>query len=143
MINAGVDGPGAVYAADINSDGHLDVIVASANEYSISWFQNDGSGATWTETVLATEVGDARSVQAVDMDGDDDLDVLAAVDTDQTVMWYKNIDGSGASWMPVTITTDMVSPRSAVAIDMDRDVGPLPIQLHPRPPPPPLFVWFG
>ena len=42
-IFTGADGAKTAYAIDLNSDGHVDVLSASANDDAIRWYQNDGA----------------------------------------------------------------------------------------------------
>ncbi|KAH8073178.1 hypothetical protein JL721_3161 [Aureococcus anophagefferens] len=61
--------------ADVDGDGALDVVVASADENAIYWLRQDAQ-LPWVRSVAAPP---ARAVVAVDVDGDGDLDVAAAL----------------------------------------------------------------
>lgn len=100
--------PGYIYdvhATDMDNDGDLDVLGASAASGEITWWENDGSGAGWFEYTLITGYTGAQRVHSADIDGDGDMDVLAAaqhssIDTIQgDFSWWEN-DGTNvvANW---------------------------------------------
>jgi hypothetical protein len=113
-----------VVAADVDRDGDLDVLSASATDNKIAWHENahvSGDGSVWTPHTIALDAVNARSVFAADLDADGDIDALAASATDNEVAWYENVDGDGASWSGHSISTEAGSPRSAFAADFDGD----------------------
>ena len=69
------------------------------------------------------EADGARSVYSVDLDGDGDNDVLftSVSATGDKVAWYENIDGLGTFDTLRIISTDVDTPESIFAIDMDGD----------------------
>ena len=50
--------------------GDIDVVSASSGDYTIAWYANDGSGASWSKTVIATAVQGLKWVFCIDLDGD-------------------------------------------------------------------------
>jgi hypothetical protein len=73
--------------ADIDGDGDLDVLVATASNGSThsaynAIYINDGGGELWkaTEGDFVTEEMSSTDLEVVDIDGDSDLDVLVAND---------------------------------------------------------------
>ena len=90
VITTEANGATAVYAADLDSDGDLDVLSASRGDNKIAWYENEGSGRFASRRVIYAEVNGARSVYAADLDGDGDLDVLSASSNDDKIAWYEN-----------------------------------------------------
>jgi len=76
----------------------------------------------WTDHVIATAAGAARSVFAADVDGDGDSDVLSASEADDKIAWYEN-DGtpSVGAWTEHAISTSADGARLVVAADVDGD----------------------
>ena len=131
-ISTTADGAGSVFAADLDSDGDLDVLSASGADDKIAWYENadaDSDGepdASWTARPITALADGAISVFAADVDGDGDPDVLSASELDDKVAWYENADTNSdgvpdASWTARTITTGADRARSVYAADVDGD----------------------
>jgi hypothetical protein len=95
-----------VFAADVDSDGDLDVLSATSGDDKIAWYENDGSG-NFSEHTINTAADRAYSVFAADVDGDDDLDVLSASRNDDKIPWYNNLGND-----PV-VSHQIVTPTQA------------------------------
>jgi hypothetical protein len=80
-ISTTADGATSVFAADVDSDGDMDVLSASVNDDKIAWYENDGS-QNFTPHTISTTADGAQSVFAADVDGDGDMDVLSASSSD-------------------------------------------------------------
>ena len=113
-----VIGSASVYAADVDSDGDIDVLSSTWGDDTIAWYENDGSRNFSTHTI-APAVSGPMSVYAVDVDGDQDMDVLSASLGDDKIAWYEN-DGS-QSFSSHTITTKADGAGSVYAVDVDND----------------------
>jgi len=108
----------SVFAADVDSDGDMDVLSASRIDDLIAWYENDGS-QNFTLHTVSTAADSARSVFAADVDGDGDIDVLSASSLDDKIAWYEN-DGN-QSFTPHTISTAADGATSVFAADVDGD----------------------
>jgi hypothetical protein len=89
------------FAADVDSDGDMDLLIASQFDDTITWYENDGS-QNFTPHTISTAADGAQSVFAADVDGD--IDVLSASANDDTITWYENL-GNGTA----TLSIDDVS----------------------------------
>src|SRR5262245_53197934 len=56
-----------------------------------------------------------------DIDGDADVDLLVAAPAEGRLLLLRNVDGTGATWSPVTVSTASPDLRDTVAGDIDRD----------------------
>ena len=114
--------PSAVYTGDMDNDGDMDIVVASYNDDTISWYENDGaSDPSWSYESIATSADGAYDVFVVDMDNDGDLDILSAARIDDTIALYTNDGASDPSWSATDITTSADGATSVFAADMDND----------------------
>ncbi len=120
VITADALGVRSIYVADLDADGDLDALSASAEDDKIAWYQNDGAGNFSAQRAITTEADGAESVYAADLDGDGDLDVLSASVEDDKIAWYQN-DGTGGFSEPRTLSTAADGATSVYAADLDAD----------------------
>ncbi|MBN2180494.1 MAG: MFS transporter [Sedimentisphaerales bacterium] len=120
IITSEVNGVRSVYAADIDADGDLDALSASAEDDKIAWYQNDGFGNFSAQKVITTEAEGAESVYAADIDADGDPDILSASAEDDKIAWYQN-DGFGSFSDQKLITTEADGAAFVFAADLDAD----------------------
>ncbi len=107
-----------VFSADMDNDGDLDVLSASAGDDKIAWYENrDGLGDFGPQRVVATNREDASSVFSVDLDGDGDNDILAASAGDRRVVWYENDDNPQQH----LISDDARGAQCVYSADLDGD----------------------
>jgi len=114
VISSTATGARAVYAADINKDGNVDILSASWGPTNgpnpgmpFAWYENAYQGAPpgnfGPQNIIALH-SSPISVVAADLDQDGDLDVVSASYGDNTIAWYEN-GGNGSSWTERVITT--------------------------------------
>lgn len=115
-------GATCVFAADLDGDGDLDAISASANDDKIAWYENtDGQGNFGTAQNITTNAIGAYSVYAIDLDGDGDFDVLSASYGDDKIAWYENTDSQGSFGAQQVISTNADGATSVYSVDLDGD----------------------
>ena len=116
------DGANSVYAADIDGDGDMDVLSASAGDDKIAWYENtDGNGTFGSQQIITVAANIARSVYAIDIDCDGDIDVLSASQDDNKIAWYENTDGNGTFGPQQVITLLAGWAQSVYSTDLDGD----------------------
>jgi hypothetical protein len=121
VVPSSLSGLRAVFAADVNGDGHVDILSASSDG-KIVWYDNfSGTGTLWTPHTITTGAPGARSVFAADIDSDGNLDVLSASADDGTIRWYQNVLGDGTVWVPLVISNSAAQAQSVFAADADND----------------------
>jgi WD40 repeat protein len=117
----GQDFAKAVFAADVDDDGDLDIVFASEEQNTIGWFENNGRGASFSQRVIATDMLHAKSVYVEDIDWDGDLDILATASENGIVALYENRRGKPAIFVPYVINGAARGAHSVTAADMDGD----------------------
>ena len=90
----------AVYVADMDNDGDMDILSASQDDNTIAWYENDGAAnPSWTAADIVTNIDGANFVFAADLDKDGDMDIVSTGIIDDSVTWFKN--SSVTTWMEV------------------------------------------
>ena len=120
VISTTEDGARSVNTVDMDGDGDLDILSATYDGKSISWFENTGSGNFSNGTVIFTEANSGMMcVEVADLDGDGNMDLLSASNHDDKIVWHQN---NGAQiFTPHVITTDADGAKAVHAIDMNGD----------------------
>ena len=121
-ISTNTDGPRKIFASDIDSDGDLDLLVASYVDNRIAWFENDGASTpTFSVRTITTSALDASDVVAVDLDGDGDVDALSASPGDNSVEWFSNNGLDNPDFSRRVISTVFTGAKRVEAADVDDD----------------------
>ena len=90
----------------------------------MAWYKNlDGLGNFGPKSTITDTLENAWTVFAADLDNDGDIDVLAtSVETfGGEIVWFENLDGQGNFSSKKIISTEVQSPRSVIAADIDND----------------------
>ncbi|OQW99272.1 MAG: hypothetical protein BWK80_63235, partial [Desulfobacteraceae bacterium IS3] len=122
IISVEADGASCVFAADVDGDGDIDVVSASAWDNKIAWYENtDGKGNFGSQKIISTDANWALSVFAGDIDGDGDADVVSASANDNKIAWYENTDGKGSFGTQKLISLEAEGASFVFAGDIDGD----------------------
>ncbi len=114
-----------VSTADLDGDGDIDVLSASAGDDKIAWYENiDGLGDFGDQQVIDSEADGTQCVERADFDGDGDIDVVAPIRHDDKIVWYENLDGLGGfgAQQVITLETDGIRFVSTADVDGDGDI---------------------
>ena len=91
VITDQLDGALTVVPADLDDDGHLDVIGTANIGDLIVWWRNDGgTPINWEKRVIKSGFFGAWPVAAADMDNDGDVDVVGGGDKMKTILFWEN-----------------------------------------------------
>jgi len=106
-ITFAADGAKSVFAADLDEDGDVDVIVAERDAGAVAWYENAaGNGTAWTTHAISSVAAGVVPIFAADVDGDGRGDVLSASATN-AVAWHPNRGGQFS-----LTTADMAPPMA-------------------------------
>jgi uncharacterized repeat protein (TIGR01451 family) len=119
-ITKNIASPRDVVAADLNNDGLVDVVVASANDYKISWHENLGNGNFGSQNIISTNVSGANSIFAIDIDNDGDSDIVSSAINDNKISLHENL-GGGSFAPDQIISVDVDQPTNVFCSDIDGD----------------------
>lgn len=111
----------SVAAADMDSDGDLDVVAAGSFSDEVAWYSNQDTAFTRASRPVASSANGVATIDLGDIDGDGDIDVVAASYDKNELEWYAN-DGQGnfAFDAPNQIRR-VLGPREVVLEDFDGD----------------------
>lgn len=126
VVSTNADFPLSVDASDLDLDGDIDLLSASANDSKIAWYENtDGLAGTWKQHEVATDAFGAVVVSAANLDGDEDVDILTASSFNNTIYWYESFLGRGrVQFGAVNIiggVFDSQAPHAVFGTDIDGD----------------------
>lgn len=114
------NGPRAAFAADLDGDGHLDLVSASEYDNKIAWYKNDGAGNLGAQQIISLDVISPFNASAVDFDNDGNVDILVSSAEKGKIFWFKN-DGSANFGSPRLIINSVNGISNSIAADIDGD----------------------
>jgi len=119
-IDDDLTAPRGVYAADIDGDLDMDIVIADV--YDIFWYKNDGSQNFGEPITIISGLNSTKSVHVADVDGDGNMDVLGADETLDDIFWCEN-DGTPAdgTWTKREIDYEFNGAMNVYAIDINED----------------------
>ncbi len=118
MLSDAVAGVRYACFADIDDDGHLDV-VATGFGGTVAWWRNSrGDGSRWQEETITDSRSGGHYVAVSDIDGDGNNDVLVAAYSSSTVSWFTR---DGGQWSEHIVDGAFGEALTALAGDLDGD----------------------
>ncbi|HET8946255.1 MAG TPA: VCBS repeat-containing protein, partial [Candidatus Polarisedimenticolia bacterium] len=116
------DGVEATVAVRVDPDSDIDFFSAAFNRDEIAWYDNGGSGTTWTLKPITFNVPLAVDVWAADLDGDGDNDAISASGSDGRVAWFENAGGFDNFWTMRVVPGATAGSVEAADVDQDGDL---------------------
>ncbi len=107
---------------DIDGDGDMDIVIATAEDKTVSWYENiDGQCNFGSRQLVADSVNWATYILPIDIDNDGDSDIITAIEYEQKVILNKNLDGSGTFGERILISSELFPFNFVSASDIDND----------------------
>ena len=123
LISTVAISPLAIITADIDGDGDRDAVVASKQDDTIGWYENeDGLGDFGPEQEISTSTDGVEDIFSCDFDGDGDMDIVSSATVFGKVAWYENTDGAGTFGALQTILDITSAAVHAADLDGDNDI---------------------
>ena len=131
--------------ADIDQDGHPDVITSSSEHTAdVAWFgAMEGPTKKWTRHVVLPALPRAHTLQVADMDQDGDIDIVVGqmhTSQERALQVLFNLDGKATRWASQIV--DHTGLHDGVVADIDGD-GDFDIYGANWTGNPPLRVWLN
>jgi WD40 repeat protein len=124
IISSVCMGASAVFPADVDGDGDLDVLSGSRVDDTLRWHQSDG-GATpsFIDHVIYTGVDtdDIRTMVADDIDGDGDLDLIVAPYSSDRLAWWENDGETPPRFVEHVVLSGVAAEGSSSVTTVDFD----------------------
>ena len=125
VISSSFAGGHDVESCDMDKDGDLDILAASAEGDRVTWWRNDGgSPIVWHEQDISTTVDYPCRIQAVDLNGDGCMDVVASMWIGDNVMAWYGSGGGSPTWTEQQVHYPVYGAHSVRAADVDSDGDP-------------------
>ncbi len=116
----------SIFAADLNSDGSIDVLTGAWNSGEVAWFENqNGLGSFGPKQIIDPNAIGVSKVYAKDLDLDGDMDVLSASlrpASQGKNVWYENLNGEGNFSDEKIISESEITGMTLIAADLDGDL---------------------
>jgi len=99
IIDNELNTPLYIYTADIDDDGHIDVIASDYDAGEILWWQNNGNNPiTWTKKTVTDNFASAHGIFACDIDNDGNTDILSTSEGLDKISWWQNNGENPIVW---------------------------------------------
>lgn len=122
IVDDGFNGAHEVRTADIDGDGHIDILGAAAEKHQIAWWKNDGNDpVNWTKHIIDAQFTGARSVICDDFNNDGYNDVAgAALNGNEISIWINNGD-TPVTWTKQSVDNYFKQAHWVHSTDFDND----------------------
>ena len=120
VVVAGFTNAHDARCADLNHDGATDIVAVSSTPGKIAVFYNneEGTGSSWTQSVVSTAFSGAKMVSLVDLDEDGDLDIVGIADGANEIARWENLSGEPVVWKKNVIASGFVGGASVDVVDL-------------------------
>jgi len=120
IVSQSVSYPRSTFAADLDGDGRLDLMSASARDNRVTIFRQVSPRNFVQETIYANANG-AQFIHAADLDKDGDMDIIVSSERDNTISWFANRLNAGLGFQRYVVSDTAYGVHAAIGADVDGD----------------------
>ncbi len=122
VTTTAITGPSTVQAADINRDGHADLVITSEFDDMVAWYENDGAATpTFSLRVVTRAAAGVNAAEVADIDNDGDPDIFSASKGDGRMVWYINDGAPDPSFSEFEIEQQSQPAFDIHVVDFDNE----------------------
>jgi hypothetical protein len=110
-----------IAAADLDGDGHLDLVSSDAIGNTLCWFRNDGKGNFTRHVIVKDEPGLLERMAVGDVNGDGKPDVTIIKHTAGDILWFENSGKPAEGPWKRHVVGKFNRPYDVVLADLDGD----------------------
>ncbi|SDH55016.1 T9SS type A sorting domain-containing protein [Winogradskyella thalassocola] len=114
----------SITIADLNTDGHNDILATGSYNDNLVWFENNGDETFQPAVLIATGIAGAGAVKVANIDNDvnDNLDIIVTAYTSNSVVYFLgNGDGTFGTMRTLALEGTGAGPASFDIGDYDDD----------------------
>ena len=120
QVDLNFQGACSVFAADINNDGHEDILSTASGSNQVAWWENDGSiPPQLTRHIIDDVFLTAIYVYADDINGDSTIDVLGAAWNGNMIALWLNDGGNRVTWTKQVVDSTFTQAHEVKTANID------------------------
>ena len=111
-----------IRAADLDTDGDLDILTVSAEDGKVSWHENvNGQGHFGGRRLITLDAKSLKYLDVSDLENDGDVDIVYSLSGLNSIMWLENQNGRGQFGQPSLLASEGREISSFFTVDVDGD----------------------
>jgi len=142
IVDNQISNPRSCSIGDIDNDGDMDIVANSRSAIGtnpdVVWYENNGSGLSWTKYPITSELNSANFLYLADINSNGYVDIAISDEGTDDVILLRNKDG-GKNWTTFIVDDNYTSVFTLYAhdIDLDGDIDIIPARNAPG-----ALIWY-
>lgn len=119
------DAPYPIASADLDADGHNDLVVGTDLGGAIFWYKNDGIGNFSVQPNVTTTLPRVSDIVLADIDGNMSIDIIATSFTDNKLVYYPNsVSNPGTFGAEQIVSSTLLGAGDVDIVNLNGDTFP-------------------